>query len=164
MPESTSASSDGSTDALAVMPGAAAEDVNRRRLSRDECVELLSRPSVGVFSSLARGGWIHSVPVHFLYRDGEVRILCGTSSVKASNVDRSGRGTLCVEVTEGSQRRFVTVEGPIRVERPARPDDVTALDERYSRSDTADWTESDYANEAMLVLRPTRWIAWSDWD
>lgn len=113
---------------------------------------------------LVAGGWIHSVPVHFLYREGEIRILCGTSSVKASNVDRTGRGTLCVEVTHGSERRYVTVEGAVRVERPARPDDVTALDQQYSRTDTADWTESDYANEAMLVMRPTRWIAWSDWD
>lgn len=125
---------------------------------------MLSRPTVAVFSSLAADGWIHSVPVHFLYREGEIRILCGTSSVKASNVDRSARGTLCVEVTDGSERRYVTVEGAVRVERPARPDDVTALDQQYSRTDTADWTESDYANEAMLVMRPTRWIAWSDWD
>lgn len=152
------------SDSTSPAPSDAPEDLNRRRLSRDECDELLSRPIVGVFSSLAASGWIHSVPVHFLYRDGEIRILCGTGSVKASNVDRTGRGTLCVEVTNGSERRFVTVEGPIRVERPARPDDVTALDERYSRSDTADWTESDYANEAVLVLRPARWIAWSDWD
>jgi len=58
----------------------------------------------------------------------------------------------------------VTVEGPASVERPAQPDDVTALDERYGRTDTADWTESDYAGEAMVVIRPARWIAWSDWD
>jgi general stress protein 26 len=145
-------------------PSGVSEDANRRRLSRAECDEMLSRPTVGVFSSLAAGGWIHSVPVHFLYQDGEIRILSGTSSVKASNVDRTGSGTLCVETTTGSERRFVTVEGPIDVQRPALPHDVAALDERYSRSDTANWTESDYAGEAMLVMRPNRWIAWSDWD
>ena len=152
------------TQSRPVVPTAAPEDVNRRRLTRDERDEMLSRPIVAVFSSLAAGGWIHSVPVHFLYREGEIRILCGTSSVKASNVDRTGRGTLCVEVTHGSERRYVTVEGAVRVERPARPDDVTALDQQYSRTDTADWTESDYTSEAMLVMRPTRWLAWSDWD
>ena len=141
-----------------------AGDANRRRLTPDECRELLSRPVVGVFSSLARDGWIHSVPVHFLYRDGEVRILCGTNSVKATNVDRTGRATLCVEVTDGTERRYVTVEGPVRVERPAQAHDVTALDEQYQRADAADWTESDYAGEAVVVIRPTRWIAWSDWD
>ena len=44
-------------------------DPNKRRLTRSEAVELLSRPLVGVFSSLSEGGWIHSVPVHFRYAD-----------------------------------------------------------------------------------------------
>ena len=39
-------------------------DPNKRRLTRDEAVELLLRPLAGVFSSLSEGGWIHSVPVH----------------------------------------------------------------------------------------------------
>jgi hypothetical protein len=50
------------------------------------------------------------------------------------------------------------------VERPATAHDATALGEQYGRTDTADWTESDYANEAVVVLQPARWIAWSDWD
>ena len=48
-------------------------DPNRRRLTRDEAVGLLSRPLVGVFSSLSESGWIHSVPVHFLYVEDQVR-------------------------------------------------------------------------------------------
>ena len=104
------------------------------------------------------------MPVHFLHRDGEIRICCGTNSVKALNVDRSRRGTLCVEVTNGPERRYVTVEGPARVERPAIAHDLTALDEKYSRTDTADWAEADYAGEAAIVITPARWIAWSYWD
>jgi general stress protein 26 len=141
-----------------------ADDPNRRRLRPDERDELLRRPVVGVFSSISEGGWVHSVPVHFLYRDGEIRVLCETDSRKTSNVDRTGRATLCVEVTEGTQRRYVTVEGPVRVERPASPADATALDVQYGRDDTAQWSEADYAGEAMLVLQPARWIAWLDWD
>jgi hypothetical protein len=60
--------------------------------------------------------------------------------------------------------RYVTVEGPARVERPAIAHDLTALDEKYSRSDTADWTGADYAAEAVIVITPARWIAWSHWD
>jgi general stress protein 26 len=133
-------------------------------LRPDERDELLRRPVVGVFSSISEGGWVHSVPVHFLYRHGEIRILCETYSRKTSNVDRTGRATLCVEVTEGTQRRYVTVEGPVRVERPASPADATALDVQYGRDDTAQWSEADYAGEAMLVLQPARWIACLDWD
>ena len=139
-------------------------DANSRGLTREECRELLARPVAGVFSSLAEQGWIHSVPVHFLHRDGEIRICCGSSSVKALNVDRSRRGTLCAEVTSGPERRYVTVEGPARVERPAISRDLAALDEKYSRTDMAGWAEADYAGEAAIVITPARWIAWSDWD
>lgn len=45
-------------------------DPNKRRLTRPEAVELLSRPLVGVFSSLSDDGCIHTVPVHFLYAEG----------------------------------------------------------------------------------------------
>jgi hypothetical protein len=97
----------------------------------------LSRPITGVFSSLSPQGWIHSVPVHFVFRDGEVRMLCGANSVKATKVDRSGRATLCVEVTIGPERRrHVIVEGPAQIERPADPRDVTAPDEHCSRAHT----------------------------
>jgi nitroimidazol reductase NimA-like FMN-containing flavoprotein (pyridoxamine 5'-phosphate oxidase superfamily) len=128
------------TDGRTAEPADEHGDTNRRRLTPDECRELLSRPVVGIFSSLAKHGWIHSVPVHFVYRDGEVRVLCGTNSVKATNVDRTGRATLCVEATNGTERRYVTVEGPLSVERPAQAHDVIALDEQYKRADAADWT------------------------
>ena len=39
----------------------AESDTNKRRLTRGEAVALLSRPLVGVFSSLSQRGWIHSV-------------------------------------------------------------------------------------------------------
>ena len=145
-------------------PAAGPDDADGRRLTRDECRELLARPVAGVFSSLAEQGWIHAVPVHFLHRDGEIRICCRTGSVKALNVDRGGRGTLCVAVTSGPERRYVTVEGPARVQRPATAHDLAALDEKYSRTDTAGWAGADYAAEAVIVITPARWIAWSDWD
>ena len=85
-------------------------DENRRRLTRDECVELLSRPLVGVFSSLSTAGWIHSVPVFYRYVGDEIRILAGIDSVKTRNVARNGQATLCVEVTDpGPVRSFVSV-------------------------------------------------------
>ena len=77
-------------------------DPNKRRLTRDEAVELLSRPLAGVFSSLSEGGWNHSVPVHFLWAEDQVRFLAGIRDVKTRNVERTGHGTLCVEVTVGS--------------------------------------------------------------
>ncbi len=140
-------------------------DENRRRLSRDECVGLLSRPLVGVFSTLHPGGWIHSVPVHFLYADGEVRILADVGAVKTRNVARTGQATLCVELTEGAVRSFVSVCGPVTVRRPPPVADLIALDERYGRVDfSSGWHEAALAAAVLLVLQPQRWIAWADWD
>ena len=96
-------------------------DLNKRRLTRHEALDLLSRPLAGVFSSLSEGGWIHSVPVHFLYTEGQVRFLAGGQDVKTRNVERMGQGTLCVEVSEGNTRSYVSVSGPVTVHRPPEP-------------------------------------------
>jgi hypothetical protein len=136
----------------------------RRRLTRAECAELLGRPLVGVLSTVAPGGWVHSVPVHYLWRDGEVRVLCEVGSAKARNAARTGRATLCVEVDE-ADRRYVSVVGDARLERPVRPGDLSELDRIYGRTDfSTGWDEADLAAAAMLVLTPTRWIAWADQD
>lgn len=140
-------------------------DENRRRLSSDECADLLSRPLVGVFSTLHPGGWIHSVPVHFLFVDGEVRILAEAGAVKSRNAVRTGHATLCVEVTEGPVRSFVSLSGPVTARRPPPIADLVALDERYGRTDfSSGWDEGALAAALILVLRPRRWIAWADWD
>ena len=140
-------------------------DPNKRRLTRPEAVELLSRPLAGVFSSLSEGGWIHSVPVHFQYSEGQVRFLAGGQDVKTRNVERTGQGTLCVEVTEGSTRSYVSVSGPATVHRPPEAADLRALDKKYSRDDFAEgWDEESFASAVMIVVDTQRWIAWADWD
>jgi hypothetical protein len=140
-------------------------DVNKRRLTRDEAVELLSRPLAGVFSSLSEGDWIHSVPVHFLLVEDRIRFLAGTRDVKTRNVERTGHGTLCAEVTEGSTRSYVSVSGPASVERPPSATDLRALDRRYSRHDFAEgWDAQSFAGAVMIVISIDRWIAWTDWD
>ena len=140
-------------------------DPNRRRLTRDEAVELLSRPLVGVFSSLSEGGWIHSVPVHFLYAEGQVRFLAGGQDVKTRNVERTGQGTLCVEVTEGNTRSYVSISGPVTVHRPPDVADLRALDKNYFRDDFAECLHDEsFASAVMIVVSTDRWIAWADWD
>ncbi|MFF5292085.1 pyridoxamine 5'-phosphate oxidase family protein [Paractinoplanes globisporus] len=140
-------------------------DENRRRLTPDESAGLLARPLAGVFSTLHPAGWIHSVPVHFLYADGEIRFLAEADAVKSRNAARTGQATLCVETTDGTVRSFVSVSGPVTVRRPPPVADLVALDEKYGRSDfSSGWSEDELAAAVILVLRPDRWIAWADWD
>jgi hypothetical protein len=118
-----------------------------------------------VFSSLSEGGWIHSVPVHFLYIEGQVRFLAGDHDMKTRNVERTGQGTLCVELTEGNTRSYVSVSGPVTVHRPPNPADLRALDKSYSRDDFTDgWDDQSFASAVMIVVSAERWIAWADWD
>ena len=77
----------------------------------------------------------------------------------------SGRATLCVETTlDGTDRRYVTGEGPVRIEQPVLLEDVLALAERYGGHYAAYLNLDSYSEDVILVLEVQRWIAWSDAD
>ena len=140
------------------------DDGGDRALTRDEARALLDRPLVGVFSTLAVDGWIHSVPIHYLVRGDELRILMERSSVKFRNAVRTGRATVCVETTDGPERRYVTVEGSVRTEELATREEIVAFNERYDRPDPDDVDMRQFVDSVIVVLRPDRWISRSDLD
>ena len=134
-----------------------------RPLTSEERDALLEQPLVGVLSTLSPTGWIHSVPVHFFVDGDDVRMVVGRTSVKCRNAERTGRATLCVETSTADERTYVTLEGSVRVE-AITSDDLMALDAKYSRSDASGYEEDALEDDVMLVVRPERWIAWTDWD
>jgi hypothetical protein len=137
----------------------------RRPLTASERDQLLDLPLAGVFSTLTIEGRIHSVPVHFLPVGGELRVLTEPDSTKCRNARRSGRATMCVETTVGAaDRRFVSAEGSVSIEQPASLEDLTALHRRYGWDGGEELDPASYAASVILVLRPERWIAWSDAD
>jgi Pyridoxamine 5'-phosphate oxidase len=151
-------------DPPAVTPTAAADE-NRRPLDRTECEALLARPLVGVFSTVAAAGWIHSVPFFYSYVAGECRILAESRAAKARNAARTGQATLCVQTVDGTVRSYVSLSGAVSQLTPPPMADLAALDERYSRTDFAAGRDDvALADAVLLILRPTRWIAWTDWD
>jgi PPOX class probable F420-dependent enzyme len=141
----------------------------RRRLTDEERTELLHAPLIAIWSTLDADGRIHSVPVHYVHdaSAGTLRVFTERDSVKAGNAQRTGRATLCVQTAldDGHDRRYVTAEGPVAVE-PASNDDLQALHRAYSPDDDVQTADDDVdLNQAVvLVLRPRRWIAWSDAD
>jgi hypothetical protein len=73
--------------------------------------------------------------------------------------------TLCVEVTEGGMRSYVSVSGKVSVRRPPEAADLHALDTKYSRDDYAEgWDDEASATAVMIKISPQRCIAWTDWD
>ena len=134
-------------------------------MTESERYELLDQPLRGVWSTLAPTGEIHSVPVHFVRRNSELHVLTGRDSVKTRNVRSSGRAAICVEMTlDGTGRRFVAAEGPVRVEQPLPLAHVLALAERYGGHYTEYPNLDSYHEGVILVLEVERWIAWSDAD
>ena len=137
------------------------ESFGRRRLSLVEQARLLDLALPAVFSTVAPGGWVHSVPVHFTTQDDEVRVIAEHASVKVGHVRRTGRATLCVVTDVDRERRYVTIEGPVRIEDGITQDDLDALCERY-RFDPSSADDEAYSGSITLVLRPERWIGWAD--
>lgn len=141
------------------------DDHGRRPLTDQEREALLDLPLTAVWSTLTAMGRIHSVPVHFMHFGGELRVLTERDSAKCRNAVRVGRATLCVETTvNGTDRRYATAEGPVRIEGPVSGNTIMELDQRYGRRDTEPFDERTYANSAIMVLTPEHWIAWSDAD
>lgn len=140
------------------------DEFGRRRLTDAERVDLLDLPLTAIWSTLTPAGRIHSVPVHFVSRAEQLRVLTESDSVKFRNALSSGRATMCVETTlDGTDRRYVSAEGPVSVE-PVTQSDLTALDRHYGRTDAATIDQTELTRSMMLVLTPEQWICWSDAD
>jgi PPOX class probable F420-dependent enzyme len=124
---------------------------------------LLDLPLPAVFSTVAADGSVHSVPVHFVFIDGEMRFIAERDSVKVRNARRTGRGTLCVTATIDGERRYVTVEGSVRITNGLSQSDLDALDHHYQR-DSGSAEDKDYADTVTLAVNPESWLARADSD
>jgi hypothetical protein len=144
-------------------PGSSDEHFGRRRLSRTERLGLLDLAPPAVFSTIAPGGWVHSVPVHFTMAEEEIRMISECGSAKVRHVRRTGRATLCVVADVEDERRYVTVEGSARTEDAVTQNDLSAVDRRY-RNDSGSVDDEAYVGSITLVLRPERWIGRADSD
>ncbi|HET6712620.1 MAG TPA: pyridoxamine 5'-phosphate oxidase family protein [Actinomycetota bacterium] len=139
------------------------DDPLDRPLADAERVALLDLPLPAVFSTVAADGSVHSVPIHFVFIDGEIRFIAEKGSVKVRNALRTGRATLCVTADVDGERRYVTVEGPVRIEDGLDQADLEALDLRYGR-DSGSAADEEYADTVTLVVRPDRWLGRADSD
>ena len=132
-------------------------------MSNAERIALLALPLPAVFSTVTPDGFVHSVPIHFVFIDDEIRFIAESDSVKVRNVRRTGRATLCVTADVDGERRYVTVEGSVRIEDGLAQADLEALDRRYGR-DPGSATDEGYADTVTLVVTPERWLGRADSD
>jgi PPOX class probable F420-dependent enzyme len=85
-------------------------------LGADEQRELLETERVVVVSSFGPRGWIHSMPLWYVLRDGEVWIYTYAKSQKTRNLERDPRATLLVETGhEYGELRGVMIEAEAEI-------------------------------------------------
>lgn len=130
-----------------------------RGLRESERYELLKEPLTAVLATERKAGGVHAVPVWYLHRGGELRIITGRESVKLKNALRTGRATLCIQRSRGQDLRYVTVEGSVRVE-PCSMEERRELWAHYTdEAVAAAMAADDPSGLCVLVLAPQRWTA-----
>ncbi len=86
-----------------------------KRMSRAEWERFLAGRHVAVLATLRPNGEPVLTPIWYLYRDGLLYMRTGLESVKASNIRRDPRVTVCVQ-DERAPYRSVTVYGRASIE------------------------------------------------
>jgi PPOX class probable F420-dependent enzyme len=99
-----------------------------------ELLAFLTERHLATLSTVRRDGSLHVVAVGFTYDPdtGLVRVITGDGSVKVRNAERSGPGGRAPRAAVGQVdgRRWVSLEGPVRVSRD--PADVSEAERRYA--------------------------------
>jgi len=130
------------------------------RMSRAKWERFLAERRVAVLATLGPDGEPVLTPIWYLYRDGLLYMRTGRESVKARNVSRDPRVTVCVQ-DERPPYRSVSVHGRASIE--ATEDGLSAAISRRYLGAVAGAAYLRMAREAVeqsaevtLVMRPER--------
>jgi PPOX class probable F420-dependent enzyme len=132
-------------------------------LSRSECQKLLAETHVGVISVADEGRGPITTPIWYTYRPGgDIVIATLETTRKIAPLRRAGRASFCVQ-DERPPFRYVSVEGPVRIE---TGDTTTLMREaatRYVGAKRAETymrlTAGDRAHEVIVRITPERWYS-----
>jgi nitroimidazol reductase NimA-like FMN-containing flavoprotein (pyridoxamine 5'-phosphate oxidase superfamily) len=133
-------------------------------MSRAEREAFLADVHVGMISVTEPGRAPLALPIWYGYElGGEVRIVTGERSRKATLMRAAQRFSLCVQ-TEVPPYKYVSIEGPIVAIAPADVErDLRPLAHRYLGPELGDRYVSaahDEGSEGMVLvhMRPERWL------
>jgi PPOX class probable F420-dependent enzyme len=138
-------------------------------LSPEEQRELLEAERVVVVSSFGPRGWIHSMPLWYVPRDGEIWIYTYAKSQKVRNLERDPRATLLVETGhEYGELRGAMIEAEAELHRDH--DEVFGLAEeltlRYAEGlervegDAREGLKAQARKRVAVRFRPVRTATW----
>ncbi len=132
-------------------------------MTKDERETFLAALHVALVSVEEPGHGPLLAPVWYWYEPGgDVHFVTGAGSLKGRLLKDAGRASICVQ-TEQPPYAYVTVEGPVVIEKPDFERDIRAVARRYlgqARGDRYVETtggEAAQATSILVRLRPERW-------
>ena len=132
-------------------------------MTKGEREQFLAGVHVGVVGIAADGRAPLTVPVWYTYEPGgEIRFITGGSSRKAALLEQAGRASLCAQ-TEQAPYQYVSVEGPVTIERRVDADERRSIAHRYLGQEFGDAyydaTEAESTDSVTVRLVPERWLS-----
>ncbi len=127
-------------------------------MTSDERAAFLADVHVGVLAIDEPGRGPHALPIWYRYVDGRIEMRVDEDSRKAALLRAAGRATLTVQ-TETPPYKYVSVEGPVRLETTDDYDDL-ALAARYLGPELGQWyveNNSVEGHSTLAVLTPEHW-------
>jgi hypothetical protein len=85
------------------------------RFTKKEWVRFIKQRRVGVLGTIGKDGRPVLTPIWYLYRGGKILMRTARESVKARNIERDGRASLCVQ-EERPPYASVTLYGTATIE------------------------------------------------
>jgi len=119
----------------------------------DEIEEFLGLPLIAKLSSHNKDGTIHTVPVWFKYRDGE--ILLGTQEItqKAQNIKRDSRVTVLVDTTEPRLKGVILYGNAQLVHENVIPTRISIFEKYMGAEDAPGLAEKLASTWTPVVIR-----------
>jgi nitroimidazol reductase NimA-like FMN-containing flavoprotein (pyridoxamine 5'-phosphate oxidase superfamily) len=132
-------------------------------MSRSEREAFLAGVHVGVVSIEDAGRGPLTAPVWYAYEDGDVVFVIDKESRKGKLLAPGSRVSLCAQ-TEAPPYMYVSVEGPVSLERPDFERHARGMAHRYLGKQAGDAYIATSHGEAaidgqyLVRLKPTRWL------
>ncbi|WP_433328097.1 pyridoxamine 5'-phosphate oxidase family protein [Spirillospora sp. CA-294931] len=133
------------------------------QMPMDARQKYLSEAHVGILSVAREEQGPLSLPIWYSYEPGEeIRLITRGDSPKAEIIRRAGRVTLCVQSPEPPYR-YVTAEGPIRIQDTVTSAEREALAARYLGPEFGAMFVQATAEATPIMIavymRPESWLS-----
>ncbi len=133
-------------------------------MSRQEREAFLADVHIGVVSIEDPGQGPLTAPVWYAYEPGgDLVFVTGKDSRKGKLLSAGSRVSLCAQ-TESAPYAYVSVEGPITIERPDYGQHIRAIAHRYLGPENGErylasgGGEREMDHQILVRLRPQRWL------